>query len=65
MAARGKQHGILRVAQVRRRNLKDYRQLAHEVLNWKQGQVAKVLATGAWIEITAPMEKDDDQEIEK
>ena len=43
-------------------DLKDYRQLAHEVLNWKQGQVAKVLATGAWIEITAPMEKDDDQE---
>ena len=28
MAARGKQHGILRVAQVRRRNFKDYRQTA-------------------------------------
>ena len=46
-------------------DLKDYRQLTHEVLNWKQGQVAKVLATGAWIEITAPMEKDDDQEVQK
>ena len=46
-------------------DLKDYRQLAHEVLNWKEVQVANVLATGAWIEIAAPMEKDDDQEIQK
>ena len=28
-------------------------------------QVANVLSTGAWIEIAAPMEKDDDQEIQK
>jgi hypothetical protein len=46
-------------------DLKDYRQLADEVLNWKEMQVANVLTTGAWIEIAAPMEKDDDQEIQK
>ena len=46
-------------------DLRNYRQLADEVLNWDETQVAKVLATSAWMEITAPKEKDDDQEIQK
>jgi hypothetical protein len=46
-------------------DLKNYRQLAAEIFNWTETQVAKVLATGAWIEITAPTERDDDQDIQK
>ena len=39
-------------------DLKDYRRLAAEILSWKEAQVARVLATGAWIEIAAAEENE-------